>query len=128
MGMLISALNHFTFSRKYYVAWNTLMAAYTYEHLFSDQKQQLMDKTEEIESSAVGRSIEFNWIIVNRSKTQLNYLYSLAFMSLGIQPALGRDPWYEVKNAHDVLHISEKVLAATRCKLEKQFNVEFPKF
>ncbi len=126
MGIL-RTLNRFVFTRPYYMAWNALMAAYAFEHLTADQKQQLINKTEEIASSSVEQPLKFKEIVANRSKAELNYLYSLAFMSLGIQPALGRDPWYKLKNSHAV-HISGKVLAATKCQLEKQFNVEFPEF
>jgi hypothetical protein len=126
MGIL-RALNRFIFTRPYYMAWNALMAAYAFEHLSTDQKQQLMNETEEIASSFVEQSSKFNEIFATRSKAELNYLYSLAFMSLGIPPALGRNPWYKLQNPHTVL-ISTKVLAATKCRLEKKFNVEFPKF
>ena len=126
MGIL-RTLNRLIITRPYYKAWNALMAAYAFQHLSTDQKQQLINKTEEIASSSVEQPLTFNEIAANRSKAELYYLYSLAFMSLGIQPVLGRDPWYKLKNSHAV-HISEKVLAATKCQLEKQFNVEFPEF
>jgi hypothetical protein len=43
MGLL-SALNPFTFSRKHYAAWNVLMAAYTFDQLTSEQKDQVLGK------------------------------------------------------------------------------------
>lgn len=125
MGIL-SALNPFTFSRKYYAAWNALMAAYTFEQLSSDQKKQVMDKVVEIESSILRRPIMFIEIVANMTEAQLNHLFSLAMMNLEIRPALGTDLWFEVKNPHVDLLNGEEVLASTRHKLEEQFGVEFP--
>ena len=104
------------------------MAAYAFEQLSPEQKQQVMNKVEEIESSILGRPIEFDEVVKNRNKAQLNQLFSLAFMNLGIQPALGTDSWYEVKNPLIVLKIGKKALTMTRHKLELQFKVVFPKF
>lgn len=126
MGML-SALNPFTFSRKYYAAWNALMAAYTFEHLPDDQKQQVIDRVVEIECSVLRRPTTFLEIVANCSEAQLNHLFSLAMINLRIRPALGTDLWFEVKNPHVDLLNGEEVLASTKHKLEKQFRVEFPK-
>lgn len=125
---MLSKLSRFTFPRKYYAAWNALMAAYVFEQLSLDQKQQVMDKAVEIEASALGRPIEYNEIVENLNRAQLNYLLSMAFISLGIRPALGRDPWYEVKNPHVAVNINKNVVTTIKRKLEKQYNVVFPTF
>ena len=125
MGIL-SLFNPFTFPRKYYAAWNALMAAYTFEQLSPDQKQQVMSKIEEIESSVLRRPVLFIEVVANMTGAQLNHLFSLAMMNLGIRPALGNDLWFEVKNPHVDLLNGEAVLASTKHKLEKQFGVEFP--
>lgn len=123
---IFSALNPFTFSTKYYAAWNALMAAYTFERLPPEQKQQVIDKVVEIESSILRRPVPFNEIVGNLSKAQLNHFFSLAMMNVSIRPALGTDLWFEVKNPHVDLLGGEEVLASTRHKLEKQFGVAFP--
>ena len=123
---MLSKLSRFTFPRKYYAAWNALMAAYAFEQLSLDQKQQVMDNAAEIVSSTLERSIDYNEIVANRNKAQLNYLFSLAFIRLGIQPALGRDPWYKIKNPHISVNINKNVATTIKHKLEKQYNVEFP--
>lgn len=125
---MLSKLSRFTFPRNYYATWNALMAAYSFEQLSLDQKQQVMDNATEIESSTLEQPIDFNKIVANRSKAQLNYLYSLAFIRLGIQPALGRDPWYEVKIPHIAVNINKNVATTIKHKLEKQYNVVFPTF
>jgi len=125
MGML-SALNPFTFSRKYYAAWNALMAAYTFDQLSSEQKQQVLDKAVEIESSVRRRPITLLEITAILNEAGRYHLFSLAMMNLGIRPALGTDLWFEVKNPHVDLINGAEVLASTKHKLEKQFGVEFP--
>lgn len=123
---LFSALNPFTFSTKYYAAWNALMAAYTFERLSSEEKQQIRDKVVEIELSVMRRPMTFADISSNLSRAQLNHLFSLAMMNVGIRPALGSDLWFEVKNPHVDLLRAEEVIASTRHKLEKQYGVSFP--
>lgn len=125
MGIL-DALNPFTFSTKYYAAWNALMAAYTFEQLSSAQKQQVMSKVEEIESSVLRRPVMFAEVVIVMTEAQLNHLFSLAMMNLGIRPALGTDLWFEVENPHADLRNGKEVLASTKHKLEKKFGVEFP--
>lgn len=125
MGML-NALNPFSFSKKYYAAWNALMAAYTFDQLSSDQKQQVIQKVEEIESSVLRRPIMFIELVANLSSAQLNHFFSLAMINLGIRPALGKELWFEVKNPCMDLVNAEEILASTKHKLEKQFGVEFP--
>ena len=125
MGIL-SALNPFTFSRKQYAAWNALMAAYTFDQLSSEQKQQVIDKVVEIESSILGRPVSFIEIAANLTEAQRNHFFSLAMMNVEIRPALGNELWFEVKNPHTDLLNGEEVLASTKHKLEKQFGVEFP--
>src|SRR6266545_1568130 len=125
MGIL-SALNPFTFSRKYYAAWNALMAAYTFDQLSSDRKQEVLDKVVEIESSVRRRSVTLLEITARISEAGRYHLFSLAMMNLDIRPALGTDLWFEVKNPHVDLLNGAEVLASTKHKLEKQFGVEFP--
>lgn len=125
MGIL-NAFNPFTFSRKYYAAWNALMAAYTLDQLSDDQKEQVMDKALEIESTVLRRPVMFLEIAAKMTKAQQYHLFSLALMNLGIRPALGTDLWFEVKNPHVDLRNAEEVMASTKHKLEKQFGVEFP--
>lgn len=127
MGIL-SALNSFTFSRKYYAAWNALMAAYTFNQLSVEQKQQVLRKVIEIESSVRKRAVSWLEIASSLSEAGRYQLFALAMMNLGIRPALGSELWFEVKNPHvDQLGASE-ILASTRHKLQKQFGVEFPDF
>jgi hypothetical protein len=126
MGIL-SAINPFAFSKKYYAAWNALMAAYTFQQLPSDQKQQVMDKVVEIESSVFRRPIMFIEIVEKMNEAQLNHLFSLAMMNLDIRPALGTELWFEVNNPHVDLLNADGILTSTRHKLQKQFGVEFPK-
>ena len=123
---LFSALNPFTYSTKYYAAWNALMAAYTFEQLSLEQQQQVKDKTVEIESSMMRQPMTFADVSSNLSKVQLNHLFSLAMMNLSIRPVLGTELWFEVKNPHVDLLRGEEVIASTRHKLEKQFGVSFP--
>ena len=116
----------FAFSKKYYAAWNALMAAYTFEHLSPEQKQQVMDKAVEIESDVHRRPVIFIEIVSNFNEAQLNHLFSLAMMNVSIRPAIGNEQWFEVKNPHIDLLNGAGVLAFTKRKLEKQFGVEFP--
>ena len=125
MGFL-SALNPFTFSRKYYAAWNALMAAYTFEQLSDERKQQVLDKVEEIESSMRRRPVTLLEITAKMSEAAKYHLFSLAMMNLEIRPVLGTELWYEVKNPHVDLLNAGDVLASTKHKLEKQYRVEFP--
>src|SRR4051794_15611198 len=108
---IFSGLNPFTFSKKYYAAWNALMAAYTFEQLSSDQKEQVMNKAVEIESSVFRRPVTFTEIVAKMTEAQLNHLFSLAMMNLEIRPALGTDLWFEVKNPHIDLLNGKEVLA-----------------
>ena len=123
---IFSALNPFTYSRKYYAAWNALMAAYTFDQLSYEQKQQVIDKVVEIESSILRRPVLFIEITSNLTEAQLNHFFSLAMMNVEIRPALGNELWFEVKNPHIDLLNGEEVLASTKHNLEKQFGVEFP--
>lgn len=118
--------NPFKFSSKSNAAWNSLMAAYTFELLSSEIKQQLMDKIVEIESSALRRPVMFIEIVTHMSEAQLNHFYSLAMINIGIRPAIGNDLWFEVKNPHFELVNCEEIMAFTKLKLEKQFKVTFP--
>ncbi len=126
MELLISKLNRFTYPKKYYFAWNALMAAYAFEHLNFDQQQLVMNNVAEVESSNLGQPIEFNQIAVNLSRSQLYYLYSLAFIRLGIPPALGSESWYKIPKTNNIVNINKKILTTTKRKLEKQFKVVFP--
>lgn len=65
-------------------------------------------------------------ITANLSDAQLNHLFSLAMMNLGIRPALGNELWFEVKNPHIDLLNGEELLASTKHQLEKQFGVKIP--
>lgn len=125
MGIL-SALNPFTFSRKYYAAWNALMAAYTFDLLSSEQKDKVLEKAVEIESSVRRRPVTLLEITARLSEASRYHLFSLAMMNLGIRPSLGTDVWFEVKNPHVDLLNGKDVLASTKHKLEQQFKVEFP--
>jgi hypothetical protein len=123
---LFSALNPFTYSGKYYAAWNALMAAYTFEQLPKEKKQQVMDKAVEIESSMMRRPVGLTEIVANMSTAQRYHLFSLAMMNCEIRPALGNELWFEVKNPHVDLLNAEEVIASTKHKLEKTFRVKFP--
>lgn len=123
---LFGFTNPFSFPRKYQAAWNALMAAYTFEHLSTEQRRMVLDKAIEIESSVMGRPVTTLEITASLTEAQLYHLYSLAMMNLGIRPAIGDDLWYEVKNPHVDLLNAEEVIASTQHQLEKKYAVEFP--
>lgn len=123
---LFSALNPFTYSRKYHAAWNALMASYTFEQLPKEKKQQVIDKAVEIESSVKRRPVTLTEIVANMSPAQRYHLFSLAMMNCGIRPALGDELWFEVKNPHVDLLNAEGVIWDIKNQLEKKFRVKFP--
>jgi len=125
MGIL-SALNPFTYRRKYEAAWNALMAAYTFETLTSEQKQQVIDLCEVIESSVLNRPVTFLEIVVHLNEAQRYHLFSLAMMNLEIRPALGSNLWCEVRNPHIDLLDENEIILSTKHQLERKFHVEFP--
>jgi len=125
MGIL-GSLNPFTFSRKNGAAWNALMAAYTFDQLPKEKKQEVMDKVVEIESSVKGRPVTFLEFTASTSTSQRYYFFSLAMMNLGIVPALGNDLWHEVKNPYTDILGTDELIKSTKHLLEKQFGVEFP--
>lgn len=122
---LFGALNPFTFGRKYKAAWNALMAAYTFDHLSAEQRELVMDKSLEIDSSTMHRPITFLEFTVDHSVAEQHYFYSLAMMNLGIVPALGTELWFEVKNPYTELLNAEDVIRSTRQQLMKTYGVEF---
>ncbi len=128
MGLfsVFNPFGFFGFSRKYYAAWNALMAAYTYEHLSPDQQETITQKALEIESSVRGRHVLFIELIAHMSEAQRYHLYSLAMMNLEIRPAIGNELWFEVKNPHVDLLNAKEVIASTKHQLEKKYGVRFP--
>ena len=125
MGIL-SALNPFTFGRKYRASWNALMAAYTFEQLDSTQKNKVMAKAVEIESSVRRRPVTLLEITATMNEAQRHHLFSLAMGNVGILPALGGEFWFPVTNPHSELINAEGVLQSTKHQLEQKYKVDFP--
>jgi hypothetical protein len=103
------------------------MAAYTFETLSSEQRQQVIDLCEVIESSVLKRPVTFLEIVARLNEAQKFHLFSLAMMNLEIRPALGNDLWCEVRNPHVDLLDSNEVILSTKHELERKFLVEFPR-
>ncbi len=124
---IFGALNPFSYRRKCEAAWNALMAAYTFELLSSEQKQQVLDQCEAIESSVLHRPVNYLEIVAHLNNAQKYHLFSLAMMNLGIRPALGSEPWHKVRNPHVDLLDAKEVILYTKQQLEKEFLVDFSK-
>ncbi len=120
-----SALNPFSYRHKYEAAWNALMAAYTFEELSSEQKNEVLRLCEKIESSALGRPVTYLEIVSHLSNPQKYHLFSLAMMNLEIRPALGNKQWFKVRNPHTDLLNAKEVILFTKQQLEKEFHIDF---
>lgn len=120
-------LNPFTYSTKYHASWNAIMAAYTFDRLSSDQKNDVLKMATVIESDVKGRPVSLIEFTASLNEAQRYYFYSLAMMNVGIRPAIGNELWFEVKNPHTDLLKASSVIESTRRQLEKEHNVEFPR-
>lgn len=124
---IFSALNPFSYQHKCEAAWNALMAAYTFELLSSEQKDQVLTQCEVIESSLLHRPVNYLEVVAHLNNAQKYHLFSLAMMNLEIRPALGSKPWHKVRNPNADLLDAKEVILYTKQQLEKEFHVDFSK-
>jgi len=113
----------FSFGKKHQAAWNALMASYTFLSLDAARQHLVLARARDIVNSQMNRTLD-NVREQNGPIVFLNILvYALG--EEGIQPALGNEKWFWIKNPFVECIGANEVIEAQRAQLERKYNVRF---
>lgn len=116
------AMGLFSPGKKYQAAWNALMASYTFINLDAARQHMVLGRVRAILEGQLGRSIK-DILKQNGVVVFLNFLvYGLG--EEGIQPALGNEKWFWLKNPFVDCIGANEVVDAERVKLERKYGVK----
>lgn len=116
------AMGLFSPGKKYQAAWNALMASYTFINLDAARQHVVLGRVGGILEEQLGKSVE-DVLRQNGPVVFLNFVvYGLG--EEGIQPALGNEKWFWLKNPFVDCIGADEVLPAEKAKLERKHGVK----
>ena len=111
----------FSPGKKHQAAWNALVGSYTFFTLDTPRKHMVLGQARDIAEGQMKRTLEQiqeqNGFIVFMNIV----VYALG--EQGIQPALGDDKWFWIKNPFVDCIGAEEVLPSLKAQLERKYNV-----
>lgn len=113
----------FSFGRKHQAAWNALMASYTFLSLDAARRHLVLARARDIVNGQMSRTLDD----VREQNGPIVFLNILVYAlgEEGIQPALGNEKWFWIKNPFVECIGANEVIEAQRAQLERKYNVRF---
>ena len=118
---IFSSLNPIGFGRKYQSAWNAAMSAYTFFNLSSVNQQIILARTEDILDKEFQTNIDA--LLKNRRIVFFNVI-AKDMGDAGINPALGEEKWFWIKNPFVDCIGAEEMLPIQIQQIERKFNIK----
>ena len=112
----------FSPSKKHQAAWNALVGSYTFFTLDTARKHLVLGQARDISEEQMRKTLEK--IQEENGFVVFMNIIVYALGEQGIQPALGNEKWFWLKNPFiDSIGASE-VLPALKAQLEKKYSVK----
>jgi hypothetical protein len=111
----------FSPGKKHQAAWNALMGSYTFFTLDTPHKQLVLGQARNIAEGQIRKTLE-------QIQTENGFIVFMnivvyALGEQGIQPALGNDKWFWIKNPFVDCIGAAEVLPSLKAQLEKKYGV-----
>ena len=112
----------FSPGKKYQAAWNALMASHTFLKLDAARQHMVLGRVRGTVEGQLGRTIEQ----VRADSGPIVFLNFVVYGlgEEGIQPALGSEKWFWLKNPFVDCIGADEVVAAEKTKLERKYGVK----
>ncbi|MBI3044196.1 MAG: hypothetical protein HYY78_15355 [Betaproteobacteria bacterium] len=118
---LFSALNPFSTGKKHQAAWNALMASYTFLNLDAPRQQLVLSRASDIVENQMRKTLDD----VREKNGRVIFLNIIVYAlgEEGIEPALGNEKWFWIKNPFVECIGAEEVIEEQRAQLERKYGV-----
>jgi hypothetical protein len=113
----------FSFGKKHQAAWNALMASHTFLSLDAPRQDLVLSRARDIVEGQMRRTLE-----QVREKNGAIVFFNVLVYAMGeegINPALGNEKWFWIKNPFVDCIGADQVLDAQRIQLERKYGVTF---
>ena len=116
-------LNPFTLGRKHRAAWNALMGAYTFYKLPAAFQHVVLGRVEDLIEDQFHQTLDE--FLRKHSRIVFFNLLVYGMGEEGIDPALGDEKWFWIKNPIVECIGAEDAIEMQRQQLKQKYQVEF---
>jgi len=120
---LFSALNPFSLGRKHQAAWNALMGSYTFYRLPAAHQHIVLGRVEAMIEDQFHQTLDE--FLQRHSRIVFFNLLVYGMGEEGIDPALGDDKWFWIKNPMVECIGAEEAIETQRQQLEQKYGAKF---